>query len=347
MDRTLRQLQEQAGATFEEDSTIPASFGNDSDAIAAATTRVVLCDRSHWGLLELTESDRTRFLHNQTTNDIQSLKPGQGCDTVIVTSTARTIDLATIYITQESILALVSPGQVPRLIEWFDGYLFPMDRVTLKDVSDKFAIFNLIGPGSDAILQQWGNGAIASQPNRSHQLVQLDDVEIRIAVGSGLALPGYTLIVPLDNAAKVWSKILEAEAMPLGDRAWEQLRIRQGRPKCDRELTDTYNPLEAGLWDYISFDKGCYIGQETIARLNTYKGVKQRLWGIRLSVPVAPETEITADGSKVGILTSVVETPEGTLGLGYVRAKAGGEGLTVKVGEAEGEIIAVPFLSHP
>jgi folate-binding protein YgfZ len=345
MDRTLRELQEQAGATFEQDATVPASFGNDGDAIAAAHNKVALCDRSHWGLLQLGDRDRNQFLHNQTTNEIQTLKPGQGCNTVIVTSTARTLDLATVYITEESILALVSPGQVPRLIEWFDRYLFPMDRVTLKDISAQFAIFSLIGPRSHSLLQQWGELAIATQPENSHQLVQLDEVEVRIAVGSGLALPGYTLLVPLDTAAQMWSKMSSLGAVPCGDRAWEQLRIQQGRPKCDRELTDDYNPLEAGLWNCISFDKGCYIGQETIARLNTYKGVKQRLWGLRLSAPVAVGTPITVDESKVGTLTSIAETPEGTFGLGYVRTKAGGEGLNVKAGKAEGQLIAVPFLS--
>ena len=74
------------------------------------------------------------------------------------------------------------------------------------------------------------------------------------------------------------------------------MRIQQGRPKSDRELTEDYNPLEAGLWQTISFEKGCYIGQETIARLNTYKGVKQKLWGIKLDRSVSPQTPIFVDG---------------------------------------------------
>ena len=113
----------------------------------------------------------------------------------------------------------------------------------------------------------------------------------------------------------------------------------------EQELTEDYNPLEAGLWKAISFEKGCYIGQETIARLNTYKGVKQRLWGIKLSESVEVGTWITLDGEKVGILTSFTDL-ESPFALGYVRTKAGGEGLQVQVREASGEVVAVPFLSH-
>ncbi|NEP29822.1 MAG: folate-binding protein, partial [Moorea sp. SIO3I6] len=156
----------------------------------------------------------------------------------------------------------------------------------------------------------------------------------------------YTLICPAENAAQVWQTLTTAGAIPIGDRVWEQLRIQQGRPAPGHELTKDYNPLEAGLWKTISFSKGCYIGQETIARLNTYKGVKQRLWGIRLSAPTDLGSVITVDGKKVGKLTSVTETDQGLFGLAYIRTKAGGVGLKVLLGDVEGEILAVPCLSH-
>ncbi|MGD2181936.1 YgfZ/GcvT domain-containing protein [Lusitaniella coriacea] len=346
MNQELRQLQIQVGATFDPDATVPSSFGNDKDALRALQDSAVLCDRAHWGLIEVRDRDRLQFLHNQTTNDLKSLQPGQGCDTVFVTSTARTIDLATVYVTEDSVLLLVSPEQTQPLLDWLDRYLFPMDRVKLKDLSEEFAIFSLMGAKSAELLASMGVGEIPQQPEGNHQLVQLADMEVRIAVGSGLALPGYTLLIPEDRAATLWNRAIEAGAVPMGDRVWEQLRIQQGRPARDRELTDNYNPLEAGLWQAISFTKGCYIGQETIARLNTYKGVKQRLWGIRLAAPVPPGTTITLDERKVGTLTSHSETEEGAFGLGYVRTQAGGAGLKVKVGEVDGELVAVPFLTH-
>jgi hypothetical protein len=187
---------------------------------------------------------------------------------------------------------------------------------------------------------------IIGQPYATHQLVQLADVEVRVAVGSGLATPGYTLIVPAEKAANVWSFLVAAGSVPMGDRVWEVLRIQQGRPVPERELTEDYNPLEAGLWQTLSFNKGCYIGQETIARLNTYKGVKQYLWGIRLDAPAEPGSVITVGEEKVGKLTSYTDTENGAFGLGYIRTKAGGAGLQVQVGETKGEVVDVPFLTR-
>jgi len=319
---------------------------NDVEAIQALQQGVALINRSHWGRIRVSDEDRIRFLHNQSTNDFQRLKTGLGCDTVFVTSTARTIDLVTAYVMEDAVLLLVSPNRRQYLLDWLDRYIFFADKVKLTDVTNESATFSLVGPGSDALLNQLGAGSIIGQLCASHQLLQLGDTEVRIAVGSGLALPGYTLIVPSMNAAVLWNNIVQAGVVPLGDRAWEQLRIEQGRPVPDQELTEDYNPLEAGLWQTISFDKGCYIGQETIARLNTYKGVKQQLWGVRLSAPAEPGSVITVGDEKVGKLTSYTDTHQGHFGLGYIRTKAGGVGLKVQVGDAKGEIVNVPFLNH-
>ena len=167
-----------------------------------------------------------------------------------------------------------------------------------------------------------------------------------IAVGSGLATPGYTIIIPAAQKEKIWQQILALGAVELRNSAWETLRILQGRPAPDAELTDDYNPLEVGLWQTISFNKGCYIGQETIARLNTYKGVKQHLWGIRLNAPASVGSAIAIGDEKVGKLTSYTATVNGHFGLGYIRSKAGGIGLKVQIGQAEGEVVKVPFVSH-
>jgi hypothetical protein len=306
----------------------------------------LIYDRSHWGLLRISGEDRLRYLHNQSTNNIQQLKSGQGCDTVFVTSTARTIDLATVYLTEEAILVLVSPNRRQYLLEWLDRYLFPMDKVELADLSSEYAVFQLIGSESDTLLKQLGLEVIIDRPQFSHQLVTIDDIEVRIAVGSGLAIPGYTFIAAKEKADSIWQKLTANGAKPIDDLAWEQLRILQGRPIPDKELTEDYNPLEVGLWQCISFDKGCYIGQETIARLNTYKGVKQRLWGVKLNAAVEPETKVTVGEEKVGVLTSYTPIEGGHFGLAYVRTKAGGAGLEVKVGETRGELVEVPFLSH-
>jgi folate-binding protein YgfZ len=345
MMEELRKIQQKAGLELDAAGN-PLSFGKDEEALTAAREGVALCDRSHWGLLQISGEDRLRYLHNQSTNDFNRLQPGQGCDTVFITSTGRTLDLATAYVTEDAVLVLVSPNRRQQLLEWLDRFIFPFDRVELVDLESKYAVFSLIGSKSDSLLQKLAIDAVIGQPQHNHQLVNIDDAQLRIAVGSGLGIPGYTLIVAATHAPTVWSKLIATGAVPTGDRIWEQLRIQQGRPFPDRELTEDYNPLEAGLWHAISFDKGCYIGQETIARLNTYKGVKQRLWGVELSEPTAPGTPVTVDDSKVGIITSCTNTSQKAFGLAYIRTKAGGAGLEVQAGKASGKLIAVPFLRH-
>ncbi len=341
----LRQVEELAGAIFDE-SGVVVDFDNEAQAREAIDKGVAICDRSHWGMLKITGEDRLRYLHNQSTNDFEKLQPGQGCDTVFVTSTARTLDLATGYVTEDAVLVLVSPNRREQLLTWLDRFIFPFDKVELSDISADLAIFSLIGEQSNSILSKIADEDISLEKLAEHQTAKIANVPVRIALGSGLANSGYTLIVDRDRASVVWTTILEMGAVPFGDRLWENLRIQQGRPVPDQELTEDYNPLEAGLWGTISFEKGCYIGQETIARLNTYKGVKQKLWGIKLNQPVAPNTPITLEDSKVGILTSYTNGPSGYFGLGYVRTKAGGEGLQVTVGEAQGELVGVPFIRH-
>ena len=114
MNEELQAIQKSSGAIFANsnetsESSLAITFGNDIEALKAAREGVALCDRTHWGRIQLSGGDRLRFLHNQSTNNIQILKSRQHCDTVFVTSTARTIDLATAYITEETVLLLVSP----------------------------------------------------------------------------------------------------------------------------------------------------------------------------------------------------------------------------------------------
>ena len=354
MIQELHDIQAAAGATFTElttAETVVVSFGNDPAAIVATKEGVALYDRTHWGRIQISGSDRLRFLHNQSTNNFNILKPGQGCDTVFVTSTARTIDLATAYATEDAILLLVSPNRRRQLLDLLDRYIFPMDRVQLTDLTDTTVAFSLLGPESTQLLAKIGVSELENQPYATHKSIKPppyqggDEGGVRVAVGSGLATPGYTLIAPASDAAKLWDELVKAGAVPMGDRVWEQLRIQQGRPAVDFELTDDYNPLEARLLHTITYDKGCYIGQETIARLNTYKGVKQQLWGVKLSGAVEPGAAITIEEEKVGKITSFTETESGFFGLAYIRTKAGGEGLKVQVGEIAGEVVNVPFLS--
>ena len=129
----------------------------DVNAMQSVQEGVVVCDRSPWGLIRISGDDRLRFLHNQSTNDFQSRKPGQGCDTVMVTSTARTIDLVTAYVLNDAVLLLVSPNRRQELMKWLDRYIFPADQVKLTDVTEETAILSLIGPQSHAVIEKLGS----------------------------------------------------------------------------------------------------------------------------------------------------------------------------------------------
>ncbi|MEL6780631.1 MAG: glycine cleavage T C-terminal barrel domain-containing protein [Cyanobacteria bacterium J06597_16] len=303
-------------------------------------------DRGNWGRIRLTGADRVRFLHNQTTNNIEQLSAGRGCHTVFVTSTGRTIDLATVYAMADSLLVIVSPGMDQQLYDWMDRYIFFSDKVTLTNESEQTFMFTVLGDDSAGLQESLG---LAEMPTQAftHQLFQIAGEECLMSTNSDLGLPGYTFIGPKAVAEPLWSALTKVVTTPGTAEEWETLRVMQGRPMPSQELTEDENPLEAGLWHSISFEKGCYIGQETIARLNTYQGVKKRLWGFQLQKPVAPGAVIYVAETKVGNITSVTQTPDDTLfALGYLRTKAGGEGLSVEIEGVSAEAIALPFIKH-
>ena len=306
----------------------------------------ILFDRSDWGHIRLTGADRVRFLHNQTTQDIQQLSASQGAHTVFVTSTGRTIDLTTVYVEEDSLLVVTSPDMAQQLYDWMDRYIFFSDKVTLTNESEQTFMFTLLGDRSDDIASKLGASALVDAPPFSHQKISVADVDVSVAVGSDLAIAGYTLWGDLAHAQAIWQALISAGATAGTAAQWNGLRIRQGRPMPKKELTEDDNPLEAGLWHSVSFEKGCYIGQETIARLNTYKGVKKRLWGLALQEPVDIGATVWLDENKIGKVTSLTDDESNPLALAYLRTKAGGEGLSVTVDNVAAQVVSLPFVTH-
>ncbi|MBL1211326.1 MAG: folate-binding protein, partial [Geminocystis sp. GBBB08] len=131
---------------------------------------VALIDRSNWGLLKITGDDRLRFLHNQTTNNIQGLKVGEGCDTVFVNSTGRNIDLVSAYIQENQVLLLVYPEQNKKLYDWMDRYIFPFDKVGIIDITNDYKIFTLIGEKSLDLLSEWVNIDFLKSAEFTHKI---------------------------------------------------------------------------------------------------------------------------------------------------------------------------------
>ncbi|CAN6720123.1 unnamed protein product [Malus baccata var. baccata] len=285
-----------AGAKVSDDGIIE-TFDNDDQALDAADNGVAVVDLSHFGRIRVSGEDRIQFLHNQTTANFESLHQGQGCDTVFVTPTARTIDIAHAWI---------------------------------------------------MLMKELNLGDLVEQPYGTHQHFSVDGMPITVGVGNVISEKGFSFLMSPATAESVWKTILSQGAIPMGSNAWEKLRIFQGRPAPQKELTNEYNVLEAGLWNSISLIKGCYKGQETIARLITYDGVKQRLWGIRLAALAEVGSILTVGGKKVGKLTSCTsgKKESGYIGLGYIKRQSVSEGDTVIVGDAiTGTVVEVPFLA--
>jgi tRNA-modifying protein YgfZ len=289
--------------------------------------QVYLYDRTHWGRIRVTDRDRLTFLHNQSTQMLNLRKPGEVCETTFVTSTARTLDLATVAVLEESAIVVVSPQMAEKLIAFLDRYIFFADQVKLTDITSETVMLSLIGSGSDAILKNLG-----LDPSTGVTEGTIAGVIVTVIAGSGLVNPGYTIVAAVADRETLWQALTPMAAI-MDDATFERLRIEQGRPMPGAELTEDYNPLDAGLWNTVSFNKGCYIGQETIARLESRDAVKMGLWGVKLNHPVEAGTTVFVNGDKAGTMTSVYDLgDEGAIGLCYVRTKAAGVGAIVQVG---------------
>eukprot|EP00878_Enallax_costatus_P023231 GHUV01024699.1.p1 GENE.GHUV01024699.1~~GHUV01024699.1.p1 ORF type:complete len:310 (+),score=105.60 GHUV01024699.1:842-1771(+) len=193
-----------------------------------------------------------------------------------------------------------------------------------------------------------------------HQLLKFGSgAPVILAVGTGLAIPGFTIIVDEKGAADLYAAVINKGCVPMGEADWERARITQGRPAPGAELTEIYNPLEAGLSHAVSLSKGCYIGQEALAKVTNTNGLKQQLWGLQLSgraVPGATITSVpTAADEKLevlGKLTSYANLEKsGHFGLGYLRCRKGGvqvllKGINVLVDGQPAKVVDVPYVTR-
>ncbi|KDP38853.1 hypothetical protein JCGZ_05010 [Jatropha curcas] len=348
IDHDLLEIVTADGAKVSEDEIIE-TFDNDDEALDAFNNGVVVLDCSHYGRIRVSGDDRIQFLHNQSTANFECLHEGEGCDTVFVTATARTIDLAHAWVMKNSVILVVSPVTCGSLTQMLNKYIFFADKVEIQDVTKKTCFFILAGPQSKQLMIDLNLGDLVGQPYGTHRHYSANGMPITVGVGNVISEEGYSLLMSPAAAGSVWKTLLSQGAIPMGSNAWEKLRIIQGIPAPGKELTDEFNVLEAGLWNSISLNKGCYKGQETISRLITYDGVKQRLWGIHLSAPAEPGSLITIDGRKVGKLTSYTSGRKESehFALGYIKRQTVSEGSTVTVEDnIVGTVANTPFLAR-
>ena len=330
---------------------LPGAYGAVQGEYTAAREGAALHDSSYTGRIRAAGADALDLLNRLSTNEVESLRPGQGAPTVLTSDRGRILDLLTILNLGDHLLLLTSPQATEKVIDWLDKYTI-IEDVALEDVTGDTAMVSLIGKDAKTVL----GGLVGLE---LEFFVPFQSALVTIAGGEGCVvrrdlanIPRYDVVVEREYAEPVWKAAVSAGATPIGMEAYEVLRVEAGAPSYGEELGEAYNPLETGLWGSISFSKGCYIGQEVIARLDTYKKVQKHLVYLRFSpdVPAEVGLKLAVDGREVGQVTSMVKVPTtGELvGLGYVRREAAETGTTLSLSGNGGawakvEAKALPF----
>jgi folate-binding protein YgfZ len=294
-------------------------------------------DRSERGKLALTGTDAKSFLQGQVTNDVESLVPGRGCYAAFLTPKGKMLGDLRILDAGAELLLDTERVALQELFNMIRRFSIGYD-VTLHKRTVERGLLSLIGPHAQAVA---GVEALAADEH-AH-------AELEVAGHPARAIRTEVGIDLLCDAAdtRVLLRALEASgALPVPEAVVECLRVERGQPRYGIDLDDTVIPQEAGLNERaVSFTKGCYVGQETVARLY-YRGKPNRhLRGLRLSAAASTGDQIMLDGRPVGRLGSVALSPElGPLALALVRREAP-PGSQVSVGErsAPAEVVELPF----
>lgn len=316
-------------------SELPADY-------AALTTGAGLRDESERGKLALTGSGVKAFLHGQVTQDITGLSAGHGAYAALLTNKGKMLaDLRVLDAGNELLLDTERAGlqELFNTIRRFSiGYDVEMHKRTLQN-----GLLSLIGPRSATILQAVlaQDTDLRGELEHDHVLSTIGHARVRL-IRTDL---GFDVLTETDDTDAVSLDLIDAGAVPVSKAAADTVRIESGRPRYGIDLDDTVIPQEAGLnHRAVSFTKGCYVGQETVARL-FYRGKPNReLRGLRSATRLAPGTELSYEGRVVATVTSAAESPRfGPIALALVRREAPTGG-RVESGEGtSAEVVELPF----
>jgi len=331
----------------------------------ALTRGCGLIDRSERGKLALTGPGAVEFLTGQVTNELSSLHPGEGCYAAFLTHKGKMLgDLRVLAVGERKAnepSGLLLDTERPALQGLFDmirrfkvGYDLELEKRTLES-----GLLSLVGPEAEAVAgramddetaaaEATAGSAAGMSPvldtEHAHRLASIAARKVRLIRTA--EPPGVDVLCEAADIDTVRGALVEAGAQPVSEAAGEIVRVEHGRPRYGVDLDDSVIPQEAGLNERaVSFTKGCYVGQETVARLH-YRGKPNRhLRGLRLSAPAAPGEELHLAERVVGRVGSAVVSPElGPIALALVRREAE-PGAIVSVGEhgAGAEVTELPF----
>jgi folate-binding protein YgfZ len=300
---------------------LPAIYSDFVAEYSAATTTVAIHDASYMGRLKATGEDGLDLLNRMSTNKVVDLSAGEGAVTVLTTDRGRIIDVLGVVNQGDHVILLTSPGRQQAVIDWLDKYTI-MEDLVINDVSSETTMLALVGPDAGNVLGLTAAPKPISPDELTIQSLNLGGFDV-LAIEQPLGtLSRYWLITEPDAAPRVWQHLTEIGATPVGATAMDAVRVNFAVPEFGPELGEPFNPLEAGLIGSVDFTKGCYIGQEVIARLDSYKKIQKYLVSLRFDTTANPGDELKQDGQPVGTVTSVApEATDGVLkGLGYVKA---------------------------
>lgn len=322
----------------------------EAHAYRAAHEGAALYESGARGRVLMRDRDRAALLHRLSTNQIERLAPGQGADTVLTTPIGRIIDLLGVYALEEALLLVTSPGRGPAIFGHLRKNIFFNDKVKLEDASASMGQLALYGPRAGELLAARGLPG-AGLPARGVVVAAWGDGPLYVATCRPIGGAGYWLIAPPPALADLGAALRADGAASLDEATHEVLRVEAGQPAYGHELSQEYIPLETGLWDAVSFNKGCYVGQEIIARMESRGRLAKSMRGLRFAAPPAlpaepatPLAKLDVGGKEAGDLTSVVESPRhGLIGLAYVRTAHAQAGARLLAAGAEAEVVELPF----
>jgi folate-binding protein YgfZ len=318
------------------------SLGSLEREYATITRRCGLLDRSERGKLALTGPDAKAFLQGQVSNDVEALEPGSGCYAAFLTPKGKMLgDIRILDAGDELLLDTerVALQELFNMIRRFSiGYDVQLQKRTLES-----GLLSLLGPQSATVC-----GAGAWLADREHAHVELSFGEH----GSGVRArairtdAGVDVLCDSADTDALRAALLAAGAAEVSEQIADCLRIERGRPRYGVDLDDTVIPQEAGLNERaVSFTKGCYVGQETVARLFYRGNPNRRLRGLRTVTLLSPGTQLSYEGRSVGRITSAAVSPRcGPIALALVRREAPvGAFVSAGAASADGEVVELPF----
>lgn len=356
---TLYPLHQALGATFTTagEWELPQHFGDLHAEYQALRHGVGLCDVSHRGLVRVTGRERQRFLHAMVSNDTQSLRPGQGCYATFLNAKGHLMADFVVYAEADAYL-LELESQVVRPFITAIEYFVISEDVTFHDESGHWGMIALQGPRAAELLARTAGQEVSALEMYSSTTCQLAGHAVRCVRRSYIDELGYQLLTVPTALPEVWHALWAhreaCEARAVGLEILDVVRIEAGIPIYGRDMTEETIPVEANLEAALSYTKGCYIGQEVIARIEARGHVNRKLVGLLLDGSRLPESgaKIVSPQREVGWITSAAYSParQQNIALGYVRREVltPGTHLEVRTQDSmlKATVAALPFATR-